>query len=113
MFFVNGPGSCTGFFNPVLNVEHQGNWIADMLEHMRQRGLTTVESEREADEKWVTHMRDVAAPTLFWESDNWFIGANIPGKPRVMLLYLGGFGAYREHTQNVARAGYTGFHLSG
>ena len=112
MIFTNGPGSCTGFFNPVILVEYQGAWIGDLLESMRKKGFTRVESEREADDKWVAHMREVAAPTLFWNSNNWFIGANVPGKARVMLLYLGGFKAYRDHTTVIARNGFEGFHFS-
>ena len=109
MLMINGAGSCTGFFNPVLNVEYQGNWFAAMIAKMQREGFTTVESTPEADESWTRHMAEVAAPTLFWQSDNWFIGANIPGKPRVMMLYLGGFGAYKDFTVKVAEEGYRGF----
>jgi cyclohexanone monooxygenase len=112
MFFTNGPGSCTGFFNPVMLVEYQGEWIATLLERMRVSGLTSVESEPEADEKWVTHMREVAAPTLFWNSNNWYIGANVPGKLRVMLLYLGGFANYRQMTTAMEERNYEGFRFS-
>ena len=112
MFFTNGPGSCTGFFNPVMLVEYQGEWIAKLLQRMRSSGLTSIESEPEADEKWVTHMREVAAPTLFWNSNNWYIGANVPGKPRVMLLYLGGFSNYRSMTTAMAEKNYEGFRFS-
>jgi len=108
MLMINGAGSCTGFFNPVLNVEYQGNWFADMIETMKREGFTTVESTPEADESWTRHMAEVAAPTLFWQSENWFIGANVPGKPRVMMLYLGGFGAYKEFTARIAAEGYRG-----
>ena len=109
MFCTNGPGSCTGFFNPVMLVEYQGEWLANLIQRMRAKGLTSVESEPEADEKWVTHMREVAAPTLFWNSNNWYIGANVPGKARVMLLYLGGFGNYKMKTTEMAERNYEGF----
>ena len=112
MFVVNGPGSCTGFFNPVLNVEYQGNWLGDLICHMKKTGRQVVESTPEADDLWSNHLREVAAPTLFWQSDNWYIGANIAGKPRAMMLYLGGFGAYREFTRNVADNEYKGLCFS-
>ena len=112
MFFANGPGSCTGFFNPVMLVEYQGEWLAKLITTMKRDGVDVIESDPAADEKWVTHMREVAAPTLFWNSNNWYIGANVPGKPRVMLLYLGGFGAYREHTTKIAERHYEGFIFS-
>lgn len=112
MFVVNGPGSCTGFFNPVLNVEYQGEWLAGLVGHMRNAGTQVVESTPEADDGWSDHLRAVAAPTLFWKSDNWYIGANVAGKPRAMMLYLGGFVAYKEFTRDVANDGYRGLHFS-
>ena len=109
MFMVNGPGSCTAFFNPIINVEYQGEWFARLIETMDERGMSTVDSTPEADEAWANHMAEVAAPTLFWKSENWFIGANIPGKPRVMMLYLGGFPAYKDFTTKLAADGYKSF----
>ena len=76
---------------------------------MDEQGYTVVDSTTEADEAWANHMAEVAAPTLFWQSDNWFIGANIPGKPRVMMLYLGGFPAYKEATGAIVNDGYRTF----
>jgi cyclohexanone monooxygenase len=112
LLFVNGPGSCTGFFNPVLNVEYQGNWFAALLTHMKQHGLETVDSTASADEAWVEKMAGIARPTLFWNSSNWYTGSNIPGKTQVMQLYLGGFTSYRDHTTQVAASGYTGFEFA-
>ena len=112
MFFVNGPGSCTGFFNPVLNVEYQGEWFAQLIKHMNENGYRSVNSSVEGDDYWVNHMADVAKPTLFWESNNWYIGANVPGKSRVMLLYLGGFPAYKEHTNEQAALKYPSFEFA-
>ena len=112
MFFVNGPGSCTGFFNPVLNAEFQGDWLAEMLETMRERGKETVDSQYAADDAWTRHLAEVARPTLFWNSNNWYIGANVPGKAKVMLLYLGGFSSYRKHLESVRQDDYEGFSFS-
>jgi cyclohexanone monooxygenase len=113
MFFVNGPGSCTGFFNPVLNVEYQGNWISDLLDHMKAAGFGVVDSTQEAEQQWVERMEEAAKPTLFWKSENWYIGANVPGKARVMLLYLGGFPAYKEYMEGMAESRYPGFVFGG
>ena len=96
----------------MLNVEYQGNWLADLIGYMRASGQQVVESTREADDQWSEHLRAVAAPTLFWKSENWYIGANVEGKPRQMMLYLGGFGAYRDYTRDVAANGYKGFLFS-
>ena len=109
MFFVNGPGSCTGFFNPVLNVEYQGDWISDLLGYMQKQGSAIVDSTVEAEQQWVERMEEAARPTLFWNSENWYIGANVPGKARVMLLYLGGFPAYKEYMQTMVESNYVGF----
>ena len=109
MFFVNGPGSCTGFFNPVLNVEYQGEWIGDLIDYAKSKGTTIIESEKSGDDYWVEHMAEVAKPTLFWNSNNWYIGANVDGKAQVMQLYLGGFPAYKEYTKQLAEEGYRGF----
>lgn len=112
MFFVNGPGSCTGFFNPVLNVEYQGEWIADLIDHANNQGKPTIESDKSGDDHWTRHMAEVAEPTLFWGSNNWYIGANVDGKAQVMQLYLGGFPAYKDYTKELASANYRGFNLS-
>ena len=112
MFFVNGPGSCTGFFNPVLNVEYQGEWFAELIKHVDENGYRSVNSSAQGDEYWVDHMAEVAKPTLFWNSENWYIGANVPGKSRVMLLYLGGFPAYRKFTNEQAALAYPSFEFN-
>jgi len=112
LFFVNGPGSCTGFFNPVLNVEYQGNWFGNLILRMKKEGKTVVESTKAADEDWARQMADIARPTLFWESSNWYTGSNIPGKSQVMQLYLGGFSNYRDHTRRITDQEYRGFCLS-
>ncbi|MAA55148.1 MAG: cyclohexanone monooxygenase [Porticoccaceae bacterium] len=112
MFFVNGPGSCTGFFNPVLNVEYQGEWFGELIRYMDENGHERVDSSCEGDAYWVDHMAEVARPTLFWNSENWYIGANVPGKSRVMLLYLGGFPAYKEYTGDQSANEYPSFNFS-
>jgi cyclohexanone monooxygenase len=112
MFFVNGPGSCTGFFNPVLNAEYQGEWFGDLIQFMDTHSHNSVESDESGDEHWVQHMAEVAKPTLFWNSENWFIGANVPGKSRVMQLYLGGFPLYMTFTRELAEKEYPSFIFS-
>ena len=111
MFFVNGPGSCTGFFNPVLNVEYQGEWIGDLIDHMRNNDHSIVDSDVSGDDTWSEKMAEVARDTLFWGSNNWYIGANIDGKAQVMQLYLGGFPAYKEYTKELADQNYRSFNF--
>ena len=81
---------------------------------MQKQGSAIVDSTVEAEQQWVERMEEAARPTLFWNSENWYIGANVPGKARVMLLYLGGFPAYKEYMQTMVESNYVGssFHNS-
>ena len=75
--------------------------------------MRTIEADAEAEARWVQHVGEVAEATLFPQANSWYLGANIPGKPRVFMPYLGGVGAYRAHCDAVAAAGYEGFMLDG
>jgi cyclohexanone monooxygenase len=68
-----------------------------------------MEPAAEAECKWGAHVKELADDTLFPSTDSWYMGANIPGKPRVFLPYIGGFGTYRKLCQAVAEKGYGGF----
>jgi cyclohexanone monooxygenase len=70
-----------------------------------------IDSDLEAEERWSEHVREVAERTLFPLADSWYVGANIPGKPRVFLPYVGGIPAYRKTCERVVANGYEGFHL--
>jgi cyclohexanone monooxygenase len=87
------------------------NWIADQIEWMRARGHDTFEATPEAEESWVAHVNEIAVRTLFYTCNSWYLGANIPGKPRVFMPYPGGVGAYREKCDEVAANDYDGFVL--
>jgi cyclohexanone monooxygenase len=113
LFIVTGPGSPSVISNMVLSVEHHANWIADCLTALRERGVERIEAAAEAQAKWVEHVRDVASGTLFSKANSWYIGANIPGKPRVLMPYVGGVGVYHQTCQMVADEGYRGFLLDG
>jgi cyclohexanone monooxygenase len=95
--------------NMVLSIEQHVDWIADCIAHLRERGLTTIEATPDAEDGWVAHVNEVAEATLFPQARSWYIGANIPGKPRVFMPYLGGVGNYRAHCDSVAAGGYAGF----
>jgi cyclohexanone monooxygenase len=90
-------------------VEHHVDWIADCLAYMREQGLQVIEPTEAAEQAWVAHAAEVAGATLYPQTNSWYVGANIPGKPRRFMVYLGGFGAYREHCAGVAEKGYEGF----
>jgi len=92
-----------------VSIEQHVDWIADCLADMRALGLTRIEAEDEAEREWAGHVAAVAAQTLYPTANSWYMGANIPGKPRVFLPYAGGVGAYRVKCDDVAANGYTGF----
>jgi cyclohexanone monooxygenase len=109
LFMVTGPGSPSVLGNMPVSIEQHVDWICDCLSHLRQRGATSIEPLAEAEEAWGAHVKELADGTLFPHTDSWYMGANIPGKPRVFLPYIGGFGTYRKLCNEVAAKGYEGF----
>ncbi len=112
LFTVTGPGSPSVLTNMILAVEQHVDWIADCLVYLREHGLETIEATVEAEDAWVETVNELAEETLFPRANSWYVGANIPGKPRVFLAYVGGFGRYREACDDVVAGGYEGFALS-
>jgi cyclohexanone monooxygenase len=113
MFLVTGPGSPGVLSNMVVSIEQHVDWLADCIASMRDRGLDAIEATPEAEEGWVAHVNEIADATLYPQASSWYVGANVPGKPRVFMPYVGGCGRYRAECDDVARAGYRGFRLSG
>ena len=109
MFIITGPGSPSVISNMVVSIEQHVDWIGDLLEHMRTRGLKSTEAERDAEDRWVEHVNEVAYRTLFPRANSWYLGANIPGKPRVFMPFVGGVGIYRDICDDVAAKDYEGF----
>jgi cation diffusion facilitator CzcD-associated flavoprotein CzcO len=112
MFIVTGPGSPSVLSNMVLSIEQHVEWIRDCVQYLDQGGYTTVEATAAAEDAWMEHVTKVAYSTLFPMADSWYLGANIPGKPRVFTPYVGGCGPYRARCDAVVSAGYEGFALS-
>ncbi|RAI59741.1 flavin-containing monooxygenase [Roseicella frigidaeris] len=113
MFMITGPGSPSVLSNMIVSVEQHVDWITGLLGHMQDRGLARVEATEQAQEAWVRHGMEVAEKTLYPSAASWYMGANIPGKPRVFMPYIGGVGAYRETCDTIAAEGYRGFALAG
>jgi cation diffusion facilitator CzcD-associated flavoprotein CzcO len=113
LFTITGPGSPSVLCNMPVAIEQHADWIADCIEHMRSSGLERLEARPEAVEKWVGEVNEVANRTLLpMAKHSWYLGANIPGKPRVFMPYAGGMIRYREICQTVAARDYEGFVLS-
>ncbi|MDF3312143.1 NAD(P)/FAD-dependent oxidoreductase [Rhodococcus sp. T2V] len=112
LFMITGPGSPAVLSQMVISIEQHVEWISALLDHKEAHGYTRVEAERDAQDEWVDHVNDVASRTLMLEASSWYLGANVPGKPRVFMPYAGGVGPYRAICDEVAAAGYKGFTLA-
>ena len=112
LFTVTGPGSPSVLSNMVPAIEQHVNWITDCLSYLRSEGHTTIEASQSAEDDWVEHVNEVAGTTLYPSCNSWYLGANVPGKPRVFMPYVG-FPPYVEKCDQVASRGYKGFKLGG
>jgi cyclohexanone monooxygenase len=112
MFVITGPGSPSVLGNVIISIEQHVEWLDRLIAHMEREGIATIEPTPEAEADWVAHVNMVAEQTLFSKASSWYMGANIPGKPRMFLPYVGGMGNYRRKCDEVADAGYAGFLLT-
>jgi cation diffusion facilitator CzcD-associated flavoprotein CzcO len=113
LFTITGPGSPSVLCNMPVAIEQHADWIANCIGYMRTKGLERIEARPEAVEKWVAEVNEVANRTLLpLAKHSWYLGANIPGKPRVFMPYAGGMIRYREICQDVVARDYDGFALS-
>jgi cyclohexanone monooxygenase len=112
LFTITGPGSPSVLTNMPTSIEHHVDWIARALVDLTVRNARTMEATEAAEQAWVAHVNEVAAMTLFSRANSWYMGANVPGKPRVFLPYVGGVPAYRQKCAEVAQNGYEGFELT-
>jgi cyclohexanone monooxygenase len=109
LFIITGPGSPSVLSNMIVSIEQHVDWITDCLAWMRGRGLETIEATRQAEDDWVAHVNEVAQLTVYPQANSWYMGANIPGKPRIFMPYIGGVGLYRRICDDIAAKGYEGF----
>ena len=110
LFTITGPGSPSVLCNMIVCIEQHADWIADCVEHLRAHGLHSIEASAEAQDAWVDHVSQVANSTLLPRANSWWIGANVPGKPRVFMAYLG-VETYTQKCAEVVVNGYEGFIL--
>jgi cation diffusion facilitator CzcD-associated flavoprotein CzcO len=113
LFMITGPGSPSVLSNMMVSIEQHVDWIADCLATMDKRQATCIEATRTAQDDWVQHGSEVADTTLYPRAASWYMGSNIPGKPRVLMPYIGGVGTYREICDRIAANGYEGFSITG
>ncbi|MBV8523176.1 MAG: NAD(P)/FAD-dependent oxidoreductase [Acetobacteraceae bacterium] len=110
LFTITGPGSPSVLCNMPVAIEQHVEWITDCIAHMHEHGLEQIEADAGAAEQWVEHVNEAAAATLLPQaSSSWYLGANVPGKPRVFMPYSGGMARYAAICADVAQEGYRGF----
>jgi cyclohexanone monooxygenase len=112
LFAITGPGSPSVLSNMIVSIEQHVDWIADCLAYLRAHGRTAIEAIVAAEDAWVAHVNEVGHATLYPLANSWYMGANIPGKPRIFMPYIGGVGVYRQFCDEVAAKGYEGFTLT-
>jgi cyclohexanone monooxygenase len=100
--------------NVIVSIEQHVDWISDCITHLDRHQLGAIEPTVEAEEKWIAHVNEVASGTMFTapSCNSWYLGANIPGKPRIFMPYVGGVGEYRRKCDEVVANGYEGFLLT-
>ena len=111
VFNIAGPGAPSVLANMVLHSELHLNWVADAIAYLDAHGAPAIEAREDATAEWVAECTRRAAGTLMPQANSWYLGANIPGKPRVFMPFVGGFGVYGEIIAEVAAAGYKGFDI--
>ena len=109
LFMITGPGSPSVKGNMINSLEQHVDIVVDTITHMREQGLAAMEPELAAEDEWVDHVQVVAYKTLFPQANSWYMGANIPGKPRLFMPYIAGVGSYRRTCEEVVAEGYKGF----
>ncbi|MDR6998415.1 NAD(P)/FAD-dependent oxidoreductase [Neobacillus niacini] len=111
MFMITGPQSPSVLSNMPVSIEQHVEWIGDCIEFLRDHEVETIEADVEAEDAWSNHCSELADATLMTKVDSWYTGANIEGKARGLLIYVGGVGEYRKICNEVADKGYEGFSL--
>jgi cyclohexanone monooxygenase len=97
----------------IVSIEQHVEWTADCITYLRAHHLHGIEATVDAEDQWVAHVNEAANATLYPMANSWYVGANIPGKPRIFMPYVGGVGTYRQQCADIAAKGYEGFRLLG
>ncbi len=112
LFTVNGPSSPSVLTNMLQAIEHHVDWIIDCIAYMEKNGFVRIDADEEAQVAWAHEVAAIADMTLYPKANSWYMGANVPGKPRVFLMYIGGLDRYVERCDKIVSEGYTGFNFT-
>jgi cyclohexanone monooxygenase len=113
LFMITGPGSPSVLASMIQAIEQHVDWLVDCLGHMRDIGAATIEARLEDEDAWVEHVNEVSKVSLRSTCSSWYVGTNIPGRPRVFMPYIGGFPIYVQKCNEVMSGGFEGFVLEG
>jgi cyclohexanone monooxygenase len=113
LFMIHGPGSPGVLAQMITGGEWQVDWAAEVIEDLDRKGYTSIDTTADAEQSWAAEMSEMAAKTLYQHADSWYVGANIPGKPRYFMIYIGGFDQYKRRCVEQVSNGYEGFVLTG
>lgn len=111
LFLVTGPQSPSVLYNMPLAIEDHVDLASGIIQHMIDHSLIEIDADAQAEEDWVNHANELAQASLLPNTDSWYMGANIPGKPRRCLVYLGGAPKYRQICDEMIQENYKGFHF--
>ena len=111
-FTITGPGSPSVLTNMLPTIEQHVEWISECIDYLQKEKIQEIEAELQAQDNWTEHGNELALNTLRYSCSSWYLGANVPGKPRVFMPYIGGMPSYREKCSSVAASGYEGFKLT-
>ena len=111
---ITGPGSPSVLSNMIVSIEQHVDWIADCIQHMDSHQWRSIEPTSVAEQQWIEHVNEIAKGTMLTapSCNSWYLGANIPGKPRIFMPYVGGVGTYRTKCEEIVANGYEGFELA-
>ena len=112
LFIMTGPGSPSVLANMVTGAEQHAEWISDCIKFIEDNDLSTIEATEKAQNDWVEHVNTVADTTIYPTCNSWYLGANIPNKPRIFMPYIGGFQRYERRCLEIQAEGYPGFMLA-
>ena len=113
LFMITGPGSPSVLASMIQAIEQHVDWMVDLMAHMRDTGALSFEPKVEDEDRWVEHVNEVSQVSLRSTCSSWYVGANVPGRPRVFMPYIGGFPIYVQKCNEVMNGGYDGFVLEG
>src|SRR6516165_7814151 len=109
LFMITGPGSPSVLASMIQAIEQHVDWLADCVSHMRDVGASSIEPMLADEDAWVAHVNDVSTVSLRSTCSSWYVGANIPGRARVFMPYIGGFPVYVQKCNDVMNSAYNGF----